>query len=125
METESYSKCKLNNTLVVGICEAAEAGIYEACFEVPREEAPDLTDEDVLEVVMRVAHDARIETIQAQCHETCFRFNIRLLADAAQVHNQAVKEGLIEPGLVLERAYERVSRHKLPDWKNLPAHWLN
>ena len=119
-------KCRLSNTLVVGVCEAIESGCYETWLEIPREEAPELTTNDLAEVLQYVVDDARVESVHAREDDDCFRFIIRLFADAAQIHQQAVEQGLIEPGLVLERSDERSARRRtVPDWENLPGCWLN
>ena len=103
-----------------------EAGAYEARLEISREEGSDLTVDDLDKVLQYVADDSRVESIHWWEDDDCFRFIIYLFADAAQTHRRAVEQGLIDPGLVLERSDERPARRRtVSDWNGVPDCWLN
>lgn len=121
----------LFNTIMAGVCEAAEAGSPELHFELSRDDYPEIDAQSATIAASLAAGDARIERIAVtRQDEVTLKFSLYMLADAAITHAKGVEAGVIEPGLKLEefrddaRDDECDDTHDGDELVEIP-YWLN
>lgn len=94
-------RCALRAMLLVDSAEAIEAGHYDSELRVERNALRGLDDDAVLETVIDLVKDGRIESMTVRSDEDGFDFSTKFYADAAKTHKWAIALEIMPPGLTL------------------------